>query len=152
MWFQQTHLATPWSSRLAGQPYLCISHFRSYPGDSHHSWLILFIENSNYHKWPPRNWIHTHEYFFFRDESKADLFSTSELIPSRDNLCWVKDGRGIHDLPNRSLICSDSCTNKFCGQSSSKKSFKQDPAQGKIHLTVPVSRSSCQEIRIPFYI
>lgn len=63
--------------------------------------IILFIKNSNYHNWPPRNWIHTHEYFFFLgDKSKADLFSTSQLIPPRDNLCWVKNGRGIHGLPN----------------------------------------------------
>lgn len=151
-WLQETHLVMSWCSWLAGHPYLCLSRGQSYPGDSHYPWLILFIKNSNHHeltskKLNSRTWIYI--FFLFRDKRKADLFSTSELIPARGDPCWIKDSREIHGLLN-----SKSFLLKFCivlykqvlwakAKSNSKRSFKTRPGSRQ-----NIPHCACKQIKL----
>lgn len=55
--------------------------------------------------------VNSPRWIFFSSEikSETDLFSTSELIPPRENSCWVKDGGEMHGLTN-----SESYLLRFC--------------------------------------
>lgn len=79
------------------------------------SWSSSSVVNSAYEKQQrPQltcKQLSSPRWIFFSSEikSETDLFSTSELIPPRDNSCWVKDGGEMHSLSN-----SESYLLRFC--------------------------------------
>lgn len=78
-------------------------------------WFLSFLADAVYYKQQLQQLtskkLNSHKWTFFPSEIKVKrLLSTSELIPSRDNTCWVKDGREIHGLSNSNYYLLRVCT------------------------------------------